>query len=734
MEPIGQTTIAQNEAAPAAGGLCWRRLRPAEWAVLAFLAGAVLLMAAPRLPPGVCTADAGDLQLSATVLGIPHPPGYAAYVSLAHLATYVPGVDPAYLVSVCCMVVGVIVVVLCALLGIRLGAHAWTAGAIALALTGHSRFWQNLTTPEVYIFSIAFLAGSVYALARYARTGKGRSLYLAAFLYGVAMVNRPPILMAAPFFIAGWWIAKRPWAPGFRGVGRSLAGVLAAALLPAMYSFGYLYVRDTPHARYNYIEQHNAESGELPDAQAGPAAKGKRVIWMATGKQFHYRAGNTWKQVRAKFRWLRYELAGYGVVAPTAVAMMALMGVVVVFRRCPAAAVALCGVAVQGLVFIVSYQDFGQAADSLPLLIPLTVFVSAAVSVLFPIGAVGLRRGLSIAFAMVIVLHTVRDVPKHANNMGTVEFLRTADLATFPPDSVIFSHWTHAVPLLYEREVHANRRDIEVVIAQPINWLRMAERFEGRPIFVVRSGRWVRGREVTPFRNVWRLGTARETATNQRLYGAEANSSLVTHFVLTEGLGKVVDHVEGGHGPSAEFFGGVVAGQAVQIHSQYRRFERGHLLSQQGSNDAGEHIARPGRGHPRVAGFVGVEPRAVRHDGPAPLQHDGGAVGLNQGAGRCPTRRAACVNGALRSPRRQEPSRLARVRGQDHPSPIGDFKPRHARQKVQAICVHHHRALELRKQLNQHRRVERFAQSRPDGDNVGIEVNECGEDIRRADR
>ena len=36
------------------------------------------------------------------------------------------------------------------------------------------------------------------------------------------------------------------------------------------------------------------------------------------------------------------------------------------------------------------------------------------------------------------------------------------------------------------------------------------------------------------------------------------------HFVLAESLGKVVDDVEGGHGPTPQFFRGVIAGKSVE--------------------------------------------------------------------------------------------------------------------------------------------------------------------------
>jgi hypothetical protein len=513
----------------AGAGLVWRPLGGSEWTALVVLALGVILMAWPHLPRGVCTGDAGDLQLAATVLGIPHPPGYAGYVSLAHLATYIPGVEPASLVSAFCMIAGVGVLLLCALLAIRLGASAWAAGSVALLLTAHPRFWQNLTTPEIYVFSMAFLSASVYALTHYALTGRRRSVYVTALLFGVAVANRPPILMAAPFFLLAWWLARRTLPPLIRGdkggsqppargdLGGSLPAIFVLGLFPALYSLAYLYVRDRPEARYNYIEQHNAEAQELPDSRGGVGAKVTRAIWMASGRQFHDRAVNSWPKVRGKCRWLRGELGVRPLIAPITLAMIVRplafativgCGVFVAFRRSPPAALALCGVFAQGVLFILMYGDFGQAADLLPVLIPLTVFAAVATQVLFIGRSPRTRRAIAAACVIAAVAFTARDLPDRPNFARPIDaedFLKAADLATFPADSVILAHWIEALPLLYECEVRTRRTDIDIVTAQPVNWPRMAERFPDRPVFAVHNTSFLRGRTLTPFRNVWRL-------------------------------------------------------------------------------------------------------------------------------------------------------------------------------------------------------------------------------------
>jgi len=481
-----------------------RRILPALLLVVAVVAAVSI----PHLPRGVCFGDAGDLQLASATLGIPHPPGYAGYVTLGYLATRIPGLSPAFAVSVLCMAAGIAVLVLCVLTQVRIGVAPWAAGAIALLLTSHPRFWQNLTTPEVYMPSLVFLTGAAYLLTRYAQTGGRKSLFAAAFLFGVALANRPPVLLTLPFFVAAWWPAARRWEPSRRHAWKSFVRVLAFAVLPGLYSVGYLWVRDTPQTPYNYIEHHNAEAGELPRTSDGWGAKLERIVWQASARQFHYRVGNGWSGVRTKLRWLRFELVAHDTVPFAVMALLGMLGIVRTFRRCATTGILLCGMGLQSLVFVCIFRDVGQAADLLPLLFPLAVFGGVALSTLFPIDGAWRRRLVAAGFMLVVTVTSVLDVPHRPNYAGSVDatdFLREADLATFPEQSIILSSWSESLPLLYARHVLGTREDVDVVIAQPGNWLRLAESFHGRPIFLAGTDGNLKDRVVTPFRNMWRL-------------------------------------------------------------------------------------------------------------------------------------------------------------------------------------------------------------------------------------
>lgn len=491
------------ETAPTKG-MPRRRVLP----VLVLLVSVIALVSVPRLPPSVCFGDAGDLQLASASLGITHPPGYAGFVSLGHLATLIPGVDPAYAVSVFCMTTGIIVLILCVLFQVRLGVNPWAAGAVALLLTAHPRFWLNLTTPEVYMPALAFVVGAAYLVFRYTQGGRRRDVYIAAFLFGMALANRPPVLLTLPFFVSGWWLAARRWEPSRRPSPKSVLLILACAVLPGLYSLGYLWVRDTPQTPYNYLEHYDAEHHELPQSNAGWSAKLKRVTWQASARQFHYRVGSDWKGVRDKLYWLRVQLVAYDAMPFTIMAFLGLFGIVMVFRRCRISGILLCGMCFQSVFFVCMFRDVGQAADLMPLLFSLAVFGGVTLSKLFRIDSGARRNLLACALMIAITVLTVLGVshrPKYGASLDATAFLEKLDLETFPQRSVIIDRWTESLPMLYEQYMLGTRPDIKIIFATQGNWARMADGFQDRPVFLVTKDSSFKDRSLIPFRNVWRV-------------------------------------------------------------------------------------------------------------------------------------------------------------------------------------------------------------------------------------
>lgn len=487
----------------------WRRLGLGDFLALAVVAQVTLAVGLPRLPPGVCVADAGDLQLAAKVLGIPHPPGYAAYVSLAYLATLIPGVDSAVAVSVLCLVFGVIALLLTALIAIRLGANPFVGGAVALALTAHPRVWMNLTTPEIYIFSIAFSLAATYLMLRFLALGRSGDLLAAAFLLGVAIANRPPIIFVAPFFLWAWW--KSPWRIQGKNPSsvRRLTTLVVAASLPGVYSLAYFYVRDNPSTAYNYVEQHNNEARELPEISEGFAAKVRRVIWLASAEQFKDHVGNDWKRMRTKLRWLSYETFGREWPLVMGLLVLTITGAVWLSRKEPRTAAVVVSWGVQAFLYRLIYRDDGQAADMLPLLVCVAVLAALGVTFVARPGRGRWVEAFGFFLLTAAVIFTFRDAPDRPDftrSVDATKFLSRIDLESLPQNAVVLSYWTHAPPLRYQLNLLPHRADIDIVVAQPMNWPIMADRYAPRPVYATTDTPALADRRLTPEGVLFRIG------------------------------------------------------------------------------------------------------------------------------------------------------------------------------------------------------------------------------------
>jgi hypothetical protein len=495
--PVTPAAEVSREAHPVRGRVL--ELLPALAAVC--IVGALVW---PRLPPGICFGDSGGLQLAAATLGITHPPGYPGYVSIGHLFTYLPGLEAAFGVTLACFLSGLCVIALCAMTQIKLGVSPWAAAAVSLLLTAHTRFWSGLIAPEVYVPTLALMAGAAYLLILYARLGLCRYLFSAALLLGFALANRPPVVLALPFFVAGWWLADRGRGISKSQAVRSATIVVLLGAAPTAYSFGYLWVRDRPGTAYNYIQEYNAEYENLPEFDAGAGAKLERVVWQMSAEQFRSNVEMSWSGIRLRLRWLWNQIPlrpGSRVI----VTLLAFGGAVLVWQRSRTGCVVLIGMAASSIAFVCAYRVYGSAADFLPLLYSIAVLVGVMLRPLFPRHGFGNRTILGGVLFVLVAGWTILDAPsRRASNADATHFVDGANVSGLPRNAVICTTWDHSAPLRFAKHVLYERDDITIVNARSRAWQRLVARLGDRPVFATRQGGWAReawAREGT----LWRL-------------------------------------------------------------------------------------------------------------------------------------------------------------------------------------------------------------------------------------
>jgi len=520
----------------------WPRLRPGDVAATLASMMIVAVVAAPRLAPGVCFGDSGGLQLAAATLGITHPPGYPGYATLGYVAGLLPGVTPARAVTLLFLLAGLGVLGLGVLVQIRMGVGAWTAAAIMLVFTLHKRLWPNLIVPEVYLPTLALLAGTCYLLMRYAHRGGRGTLVVAAGLFGLALGNRPPVVLFLPFLVVALILAERQLRRARWSWTRSLALCGMVALGPWLYSLAYLWARDDPNAAYNYLAQYDREFPDLPDADDGWVAKAQRVYWEASAAQFRAAMGNDWAGVKARLRWAARQLGNLSIPSLEPIVqfsavlsfVLILLGLawVVTWTREPVGALLILGLGLHALVFVCAYQVLGQAADLLPLLFSAAVLGGVAGSVVL------MRAGgrASRATEFVLFLASAGGVAALLPRVLTPSwshdaepFLQSVDVATLPANAVICTGWGEATALWYDQHVTTGRTDLLILNADESRWLQLAGSPDERPVFYSHREAPAGDCTLVPFRNLWRVecppaGTGRAPGSTPALEPPQASN------------------------------------------------------------------------------------------------------------------------------------------------------------------------------------------------------------------
>lgn len=493
----------------------WNRLDRFDRLAVLLTVVVITVATIPRLRPGVCFSDAGDLQLASATLGIMHPPGYAGYATIGYILTRVPVVEPAYVVSLACLVTGIVALTLCLMIQVRLGVSPWIAGSLVLALPLHSRVWTNLVVPEVYMPSLALLLGSAYCLMRYAQLGRRRDVYVAGLLFGIVLANRPTVVWMLPFFLAAWWLARARWEPSWHRWARTFLWLACCGIGPGLYSLGFIWVRDSPSIPYNYIDHKNAEVRVLPEADAGWKAKAERVAWHVSGREFKRYMNTSWKRAWRRVQWVYKQfflLDTYDIsekftlligphMFPPALAVL-LLGFGFTFARSRVGFLLLLGLVVGNFVFICTYNIYGTAADLLPLMFTAMVLTGVALSALFPVQMPSWRKSITVAMMLAMGVVTILYTPyiRKRDTADATWFIREVDLATLPPGAVICSTWRQSTALWYAKIVLTPRPDIDVINTTTYLWKDRIEALSDRPLFAVVNTTSLDDYVLTPYR------------------------------------------------------------------------------------------------------------------------------------------------------------------------------------------------------------------------------------------
>lgn len=469
-----------NAVAPRAG-------RPDWWVARLTLAVAAL-STWPQLPRGVCFGDGGGLQLASATLGITHPPGYVVYTTLWYLISLILPFEPAFAVTVCSWLMGLVVFVLVVFVFSRWGASPWFGGATALALLMNPVVRQNCLAPEVYAPTLCLLVLAILLWSRFLCGKQISFAYAAGAMFGMAWVSRPPTILILPFVLLSYRLARGRFSPkGAREWARE--GALAAVVLaPFLFSFAYVFARDTPRTTFNYLAQYEIEHGDLPARTATVGSRVQRVLWLSSAQQFRGGIHVTFWGTVSKLRWVSNRIAPNQPALFAAILLLALLGVVTAWRVDGGIATLVIGLGLSSLAFVCAYRVYDLAADLLPVIFALGAFAGMGLWTLISNFGARWSQRIAVALFATMAVATIAHGFVHRRDESPADarsFLARADVASLPADSVVLTGWYQATPLWYEQHVVAGRDDLTILCLDRGRWSEYAERYAGRALFAV---------------------------------------------------------------------------------------------------------------------------------------------------------------------------------------------------------------------------------------------------------
>ena len=486
---------------------------PARWhyAPAALAVALVALLVVPRLPPGVCFDDSGDLQTACRLLRPAHDPGYAGYVTLGWFLTRLPGANPAFVITLTCCVCGLLALGLCIVLQLRLGVHPLAAAAVTLLCALHPAIRHNLAVPEVYAPTTALLLGAVVCMQKGERAGHLRHACLAMLLVGLAAGSRPPVLLMLPGFVIGLWALTHR--PARKRRAWFFLPVIACLVLPCLYAPVFLWWRE-PVACDTREHPGLVALGAATDRSEAPAGRTAAVLRRLTGANYGLDWSNSWEALKSRAVWVaQRSMPGPARWLLLLIVPLVVTGLVRTARWSPTTAWSLFGVLGGALALLLLVHTDDAATDYMPVVLTCGVACGTGLSPRTragePPALLATRYVLFVAALLGTVLE-YRRPPDIAVERDATDFLHALDVRSLPPETVIITPWFEGTAIRYAC-ADTRRGDIEVVCAQPHAVTSTLARFlsagtDGRRlVLLVGALERASGCVTQRFRNVWRV-------------------------------------------------------------------------------------------------------------------------------------------------------------------------------------------------------------------------------------
>ncbi len=476
--------------------------RPTAIILFSLVFVAVLGLYGLTLAPGVVGGDAGEHQLAAPLLGIPHTTGYPLYILAGKLWTLLlPVGSPAWRMNLFSAVGGALAAAITALVIYRLFAN-WPGAVVGgLALAAGQMLWQWSTIAGVRSFNIFFFALMTLLAVVWSnqhRAGHAaaatRTLRWLALVIGLSLAHHRTTVFYLPALAALilWHnpaILRRP-----AEIGR-LALLAAAPLL--LYAF--VYFRGINHPPYSH-----EKITDWPSFWFLVGSGDSTGLFFSIDSQYlpaklHF----IWQDVLAQLSWP-------GV-------LLALLGAAWLARRQTAHFLAQTALVILLLLFTLDFEVVNLTEAPTFYLMPayfiLAVWLGCGVNAIldlrlnnrsFNLSFVARHSSLVVTVGLLLLLGYSLAWPNWISQREAAaaplddwrQLLRgqqaqrfvESSLPNVLPNSIIWGDWEQYTPLKYYQLINGQRPD--VTVRNPLDrWPEKvaAARAAGRPIYFTRK-------------------------------------------------------------------------------------------------------------------------------------------------------------------------------------------------------------------------------------------------------
>jgi hypothetical protein len=223
------------------------RAKP-DLVIAVVLGGSALAFYVKTIAPTLLMADAAEFQFASYLLGIAHPTGYPLYLMLGWLWSHLfPLGDAAFRINLLSAVFAalatgllyalILEVLRSTLRGVRTSLVRATATIGTLTMAFSHTFWSQAVKAEVYALNSLFVVVILFLLVRWSRSDfrSRRTLYLAAFFYGLSLTHHRTMILFLPAFALFTWLVDRSTLTNLQSLWKLLVLVIVPQIL-------YLYV------------------------------------------------------------------------------------------------------------------------------------------------------------------------------------------------------------------------------------------------------------------------------------------------------------------------------------------------------------------------------------------------------------------------------------------------------------------------------------------------------------